>query len=73
MDYANGLLTPAHNPPFSPFKKGGVNYLLPLIKGGEEGLYKLFSNPKFILWIMLNSLYNKNNGSDGPMGEGRNG
>jgi hypothetical protein len=49
MDYANGLLTPAHNPPFSPFKKGGVNYLLPLIKGGGEGLYKLFSNPKFIL------------------------
>lgn len=46
---------------------------LPLIKGGGEGLYKLFSNPKFILWIMLNSLYNKYNGSDGPMGEGRNG
>jgi hypothetical protein len=29
--------------------------------------------PNFILWVMLNSLYNKNDGKDGPMGEGRNG
>jgi hypothetical protein len=53
MDYANRLLTPAHNPPFSPFKKGGVNYLLPLIKGCGEGLYKLFSNQNLFFGLCL--------------------
>ena len=28
-------------------------------------------DPKFILWVGTDSVYNESNGSDGPMGKGR--
>jgi hypothetical protein len=28
-------------------------------------------DPKFILWVGTDSVYNEDNGSDGPMGKGR--